>query len=112
MQDIFPNEVGQWQGRGAKIIDVREPAEYAGGHLPGAVNIPLAELTLRAELSAAPVVVVCASGGRSARAPLSWKTPDIKRSPTCSEAPSAGWQRIARSSYPMLMTSTDPGGLA
>jgi len=68
MQDIFPNEVGQWQGRGAKIIDVREPAEYAGGHLPGAVNIPLAELTLRAELSAAPVVVVCASGGRSARA--------------------------------------------
>ncbi|WP_255808158.1 hypothetical protein [Deinococcus sp. KNUC1210] len=34
MQDIFPNEVSQWQRRGAKIIDVREPAEYAGGTCP------------------------------------------------------------------------------
>ena len=68
MQDIFPNEVDQWQGRGARIIDVREPAEYAGGHLLGAVNIPLADLTLLPELSATPVVVVCASDGRSARA--------------------------------------------
>ena len=68
MQDIFPNEIGQWQRRGAKIIDVREPAEYAGGHLPGAVNIPLGDLNLIPELIASPIVVVCASGGRSARA--------------------------------------------
>ena len=68
MQDIFPNEVGQWQQRGARIIDVREPEEYAGGHLPGAVNLPLANLTLTPELSASPLVLVCASGGRSARA--------------------------------------------
>ena len=68
MQDIFPNEVGQWQQRGARIIDVREPEEYAGGHLPGAVNIPLADLTLIPELTASPLVVVCASGGRSVRA--------------------------------------------
>ncbi|MCX2975440.1 metalloregulator ArsR/SmtB family transcription factor [Halieaceae bacterium IMCC8485] len=26
------------------VLDVRPPAEYAAGHLPGAVNIPLAEL--------------------------------------------------------------------
>ena len=68
MKDIFPNEVGQWQERGAKIIDVREPAEYTGGHLPGAINIPLSDLTLLPELSATPVIIVCASGGRSARA--------------------------------------------
>ena len=68
MQDIFPNEVGQWQQRGARIIDVREPEEYAGGHLPGAVNIPLTDLTLTPQLRASPLVVVCASGGRSARA--------------------------------------------
>ena len=68
MQDIFPNEVGQWQQRGARIIDVREPEEFAGGHLPGAVNIPLADLTLTLELNTSPLVVVCASGGRSARA--------------------------------------------
>ncbi len=68
MQDIFPSEVGQWQKRGARIIDVREPAEYAGGHLPGAVNLPLSSLTLTPELMASPLVLVCASGGRSARA--------------------------------------------
>ena len=68
MQDIFPNEVSQWQKRGARVIDVREPAEYAGGHLPGAVNIPLATLTLTPDLRAAPLVLVCASGGRSAHA--------------------------------------------
>ena len=70
MQEIFPNEVGQWQKRGARIIDVREPEEFAGGHLPGAVNIPLADLTLIPELNASPLVVVCASGGRSARAAM------------------------------------------
>ena len=68
MQDIFPNEVSQWRKRGARIVDVREPAEYAGGHLPGAINIPLAGLTLTPELRALPLVLVCASGGRSARA--------------------------------------------
>ena len=31
-------------GRPPTIIDVRDPAEYAAGHLPGARNIPAAEL--------------------------------------------------------------------
>jgi len=30
------------------VIDVREPNEYAEGHLPGAVHIPIAELSNRA----------------------------------------------------------------
>jgi len=68
MQDIFSNEVSQWQKRGARIVDVREPEEYAEGHLPGSVNIPLANLTLTPELCASPLIVVCASGGRSAHA--------------------------------------------
>jgi rhodanese-related sulfurtransferase len=28
------------------IVDVREPAEYAGGHIPGAVNIPRGQIEL------------------------------------------------------------------
>lgn len=68
MQDIFPNEVGEWMKRGARVIDVREPEEYAGGHLPGAVNIPLGKLELTPDLKTSPLVLVCASGGRSARA--------------------------------------------
>ncbi|TSA85468.1 rhodanese-like domain-containing protein [Deinococcus detaillensis] len=50
MHDIFPNEVGEWLKRGARIIDVREPQEYLGGHLPGPVNIPLGELGLGVDL--------------------------------------------------------------
>lgn len=51
----------------AALLDVREPAEYREGHIPGAVNIPMGQLTARlAELDREqPVYVVCASGNRS-----------------------------------------------
>lgn len=51
----------------AVVLDVREPAEFATGHLPNARNIPLAELAARAgELPAnKPVLVCCATGARS-----------------------------------------------
>lgn len=58
---------------GAVVIDVRTPGEFAEGHLPQAVNIPVAELAARAgEVAtlaggdkARPVVVYCASGNRA-----------------------------------------------
>ena len=54
----------------ALIIDVREPYEYADGHVPGAELMPLMTVPQRvAELPAdQPVYVVCAVGGRSAQA--------------------------------------------
>jgi rhodanese-related sulfurtransferase len=56
---------------GARLVDVRTPEEYAGGHLPGAVNIPIDELPRRLDdvgRRDQAVVVYCASGGRSASA--------------------------------------------
>ncbi len=56
---------------GARLIDVRSPGEYAAGHLPGSVNVPVGELSARAkELGPKdqPKVVYCASGTRSALA--------------------------------------------
>jgi rhodanese-related sulfurtransferase len=52
---------------GAFVVDVREPGEYVGGHVPGARLIPLAQvLARRAELpSGERVFVICASGNRS-----------------------------------------------
>lgn len=52
---------------GVNVIDVREPAEYVGGHVPGAVSIPMGRLPSRtSELDhSRPVYVICASGGRS-----------------------------------------------
>ena len=50
------------------LIDVRERDEYAAGHVPGAVNIPMSEIGNRLEeLPAEPFDVICQAGGRSAR---------------------------------------------
>lgn len=52
------------------VVDVRERHEFAGGHLPGARNVPLSEFVDRVdEVTALPgeVYVVCESGGRSAQ---------------------------------------------
>jgi rhodanese-related sulfurtransferase len=46
------------------VIDVREPMEYVGGHIPGSVNIPLAQLS-RVDLPPGPLALVCQSGKRS-----------------------------------------------
>ncbi len=53
------------------LIDVCEPAEYAAGHCVGARSIPLARIDGSKDLpsnKALPLVLVCASGARSARA--------------------------------------------
>lgn len=54
---------------GALLVDVRSPGEFAGGHVEGAINVPVGELEGRlAEIDNEQVVVYCRSGGRSARA--------------------------------------------
>lgn len=53
------------------VVDVRTPTEYQNGHIPGSVNIPVNELLQRVhELSELkqPLILCCASGGRSAMA--------------------------------------------
>lgn len=53
------------------IVDVRTTGEYMGGHIPGSINIPVGELLQRVdELTdlKQPLILCCASGGRSAMA--------------------------------------------
>ena len=56
----------------ARVIDVREPDEFRGelGHIPGSELVPLATISTVAASwdRAAPLVLVCRSGGRSRRA--------------------------------------------
>lgn len=52
---------------GATVVDVREPGEYAEGHVPGARLIPMGQLPGRVEEldDSGPVYVLCAAGNRS-----------------------------------------------
>ena len=68
--DVSVDEALQlWQNKEATLIDIRTPAEYRDGHIPGVVNIPLDELEKR--LSEIPkdkkVVLICRTGNRSAQ---------------------------------------------
>ena len=56
---------------GARLLDVRSPAEFASGHLPGAINIPVDAIERRItelEPRERAIVLYCASGARSAQA--------------------------------------------
>ena len=61
----------------AVIVDVREANEWAAGHAPNAVHIPLGDLPSRLadlpDTDAGTVAVTCRSGGRSSRA-VAWLT--------------------------------------
>ena len=64
----------------AVLIDVREPAEFETGHIPGSINIPRGVLEFQVDAHPAvanvgdpalshkerPIVVVCRTGGRAA----------------------------------------------
>jgi rhodanese-related sulfurtransferase len=82
IREVEPSELLELQKFGCPIVDVREPEEFADGHLPGAVNIPRGLLEFEVDGHPAvnyqtaealshrqrPVVLYCLSGGRSALA--------------------------------------------
>jgi rhodanese-related sulfurtransferase len=72
---IEPKALGEriaWADPALVVLDVRTPAEYSEGHLPGAINIPHTELPARlAELDGArdrDIVVYCRTGNRTNQA--------------------------------------------
>ena len=65
INEITVNQVPE----GAHILDVREPHEWAAGHIDGAQHIPLGQVGARAaEVPAGEVYIICKLGGRSAQA--------------------------------------------
>ena len=73
--DATPKEISRAEARemlenGAQLVDVRADHEWEAGHLPGAVHIPLDELSQRAtEIDKdRPVILYCRGGNRSAMA--------------------------------------------
>jgi rhodanese-related sulfurtransferase len=79
---------------GAVVLDVRDSTEFAAGHVANSRNIPTADLDKRtAELPAGkPVIVVCASGSRAARA-ASVLRKSGRADVFCLDGGLAGWQQ-------------------
>ncbi len=50
---------------GALLIDVREPDEFQNGHIPGAVNVPLSQISCLSEAKDRPLFLYCLRGSRS-----------------------------------------------
>ncbi|QPZ39537.1 rhodanese-like domain-containing protein [Paramicrobacterium chengjingii] len=70
MKEITVTELAERAKRGtAAIVDVREPDEWTGEHVEGAVNIPLSQFMEReGELPDSDELhIMCHSGGRSSR---------------------------------------------
>lgn len=69
------------------IIDVRSPQEFATGHIPGAVNIPVDDLPKKLEemkiSKDTTVVTVCEHGGRSSRAAVALQKMGYKTTSYC-----------------------------
>lgn len=52
VREVTPEEAQELSRTGEwLVLDVREPEEYASGHLPGAINIPRGFLEVKADLT-------------------------------------------------------------
>lgn len=72
-EDVTVDDLKSALAGGALLFDVRTKEEYDGGHIPGAVNVPLGELDpMSNEFTSVPkgtpIYVVCQGGGRSQKA--------------------------------------------
>ena len=70
LPQIDVHEAARRHEAGTPIVDVRQPDEYAEGHVPGAPLVPLGTVPDRLDAFAADgeILVICKSGGRSAQA--------------------------------------------
>jgi len=68
IRTLTPHQANELMAQGdVEVIDVREPHEWLGGHLPGARHVPLGQLRRgpKAALTRDGVIFVCAAGVRS-----------------------------------------------
>jgi rhodanese-related sulfurtransferase len=84
---------------GVYLLDVREPEEWQAGHVPGAVHIPMGQLSERAgEIPRdADVYVICRSGARSAQV-----TAALNNAGWVARNVDGGMERWAQAARPMI----------
>lgn len=69
VSEIHVDELESMLRAGARLIDVREADEYSGGHVPGAVLVPMSSVPSAIDRFAADATnyVICRTGARSYR---------------------------------------------
>ena len=81
---------GEMAGYG-RLIDVRSAAEFAVGHIPGAINVPLEQVEERtADIGDGPVTMICEAGTRAAIA-AGWL--ESRQSVSVLQGGTAAWKR-------------------
>jgi phage shock protein E len=74
-------KIAEFIANGAIIIDVRSSGEFSNGHIKGAINIPLGEISFKIEEIKKfdkPVIACCASGMRSGMATTTLRSSGIE----------------------------------
>jgi adenylyltransferase/sulfurtransferase len=64
--EVTAEELPALLAAGARLIDIRETHELAGGMIRGAEHVPMGELLAGADATLAGAVLYCAAGSRSA----------------------------------------------
>jgi rhodanese-related sulfurtransferase len=106
---VDPAEARRRLETGAVLLDVREPDEWDTGHAPEATWIPMGDVGARqAELSPdRPIVVVCRSGGRSAKV-----TSALRQAGYDATNLAGGMQAWAAAGYGVVTDGGEPGAVA
>lgn len=79
VREVGPADLPRLKDEGWTVLDVREPDEFADGHMPGSVNVPRGFLEVKADLEhpkrdpaladrSRKLVCLCGGGHRSALA--------------------------------------------
>jgi rhodanese-related sulfurtransferase len=71
IQNVSAQTLKQWLDKNAAVlVDVREPDEYAEGHIKGAIPMPLSSVNASEipDLNGRKLVMQCRGGGRSGKA--------------------------------------------
>jgi rhodanese-related sulfurtransferase len=111
---LSPHELADQHRSGrVSIVDVREPMEFVGGHIPGSRNIPLGQLN-KEPLPPEPMVLVCQSGARSERGVAALRSRGLATELADLEGGLLAWQAaqlpLAALDRPLRLAGSDAGG--
>lgn len=104
--DVTPAEAHA-AAEGHVLLDVRELDEWAAGHAPDAVHLPLGQVHPDALPAATTLLVICRSGGRSGKA-----VEVLQKAGYRARNVAGGMQAWAAAGLPIVRADGEPGTVA